>query len=41
MNRTFPGVFSVTVRLGTRKGNNVFRIAVGNLAPVDITIVGN
>ena len=40
-NRQYPGVFSVTVRLGTRPGDNVFRLAVGNVEPVEIAITGN
>jgi len=41
LNRIFPGVFSVTVRLGTRRGANVFRVKVGELPPLDVTITGN
>jgi hypothetical protein len=36
----WPGMFSVTVRLGPKAGTNVFRIAVGALAPFDISIEG-
>jgi hypothetical protein len=41
LNRQYPGVFSVTVRLGPRPGDNVFRLAVGNVEPVDIAITAN
>src|SRR5262249_21357413 len=41
LDRQLPGVFSVRVRLGARRGSNVFRIEVGDLEPFDIEIVGN
>jgi minor extracellular serine protease Vpr len=40
-DRQYPGVFSVTVRLGPRRGDNVFNIAVGDVTPVQIDITGN
>ncbi|MBI1786392.1 MAG: S8 family serine peptidase [Acidobacteria bacterium] len=39
LNRDIPGAYGVTVRLGARAGDNVFRIEVGELRR-DITIVG-
>ena len=41
LDRQYPGVFSATVRLGATRGDNVFRIAAGDVEPVDITITGN
>ncbi len=41
LNRQYPGVFSVSVRLGPRPGDNVFRLAVGDVQPVEIAITGN
>ena len=40
-NRLYPGVFSASVRLGARRGDNVFRLEVGSVTPVEITITGN
>jgi minor extracellular serine protease Vpr len=41
VNQRYPGVFSVSVRLGATRGDNVFRLAVGDVAPVEIAITGN
>jgi hypothetical protein len=41
VDRSFPGVFSVSVQLGVPGGDNVFRIKVGNLEPLEVTITGN
>ncbi len=41
LNRQYPGVFSVSVRLGPRPGDNVFRLAVGDVDPIEIAITGN
>jgi hypothetical protein len=41
VNRDLPGVYVVTVQLGVRRGDNVFRIAVGDLEPLEIVITGN
>jgi minor extracellular serine protease Vpr len=40
LDRNLPGVFSVSIQLGTRRGDNVFRITVGDLDPLEITITG-
>ena len=40
-NRDLPGVFVVAVQLGPRRGDNVFRIAVGDIEPLDVVITGN
>src|SRR5262249_20612905 len=41
LDRQFPGVFSVSVRLGVRRGDNIFSVTVGDLDPIQIDIVGN
>jgi minor extracellular serine protease Vpr len=41
LNRDLPGVFSVSVQLGARRGDNEFAIAVGTLDPVSVFITGN
>jgi len=41
LDRQYPGVFGVSVRLGTRRGDNLFRITLGNLDPIDVIITGN
>jgi minor extracellular serine protease Vpr len=39
LNRQIPGLFRVSLQLGPRSGTaNIFRIKVGSLAPLDITI---
>src|SRR5260221_673143 len=40
LDRNLPGVYSVSVQLGIRRGDNVFRITVGGLDPLEITIAG-
>ena len=40
-DRQYPGVFSSSIQLGPRKGDNVFSIAVGDLQPIQINITGN
>jgi hypothetical protein len=42
MDTVQPGTYSVSVRLGPRRGgDNTFRIVAGDLDPFDIVIVGN
>jgi subtilisin family serine protease len=41
LDRNLPGVFSVTVQLGVRRGDNIFSISAGSLEPLEIVITGN
>jgi minor extracellular serine protease Vpr len=41
IDNEIPGAFSVTVRLGTKVGPNIFEVTVGNVQPFDIEIDGN